>query len=121
MKTAAPRLRRRFARTRRFAEGVIMDEKRAVLRRRTYFQARLSSRDGIGWTHAVVRNLSDRGALIEAVNQPIPEEAELSIAQTGLRARAHVAWRDGFRAGLSLAPSTAPRPAARLPDDDPNY
>jgi hypothetical protein len=98
-----------------------MEEKRAVLRRRTYLQARLSSRDGIGWTHAVVRNLSDKGALIEAANQPIPEEAELSIAQTGLRARAQVAWRHGFRAGLRLAPATAPRPVARLPDDDPNY
>jgi hypothetical protein len=113
------------SRTKRLAECVIMDEKRAVSRRRTYLEAQLSSQDGIAWAQGVVRNLSDAGALIESANASIPDTLNLSIPQTGLRTRARVAWRHADRTGLRFdAPPVrvaAPKSIASPYDDDANY
>ncbi len=102
-----------------------MDEKRNVLRRRTYLAAQLSSRDGIAWAQAVVRNLSDSGALIEALDAPLPDALDIAVPMAGLRRRARVAWRGEGRAGLHFeAPAgrvATAQPAGRRPGDDPNY
>ena len=102
-----------------------MNEKRAVLRRRTYHEARLSSQDGIAWAHGVVRNLSEGGALVDSVSGPIPDALDIQLPQTGFRSRARVVWREGPRAGLQFEASpvrvVAPPPLATPYDDDPNY
>jgi len=102
-----------------------MDEKRAVLRRRTYLAAQLSSRDGIAWSEGVVRNLSEAGALIEARGAPLPESLDVAIPLAGVRTPARVAWRHGVLAGLQFqrppAPLAPPKPIASPYDDDPNY
>jgi hypothetical protein len=122
---SAPPLRRGPRKSTDFAEGANLDEKRAVLRRRTYFAAKLSSHDGIAWSEGVVRNLSETGALIEALNSPIPDVLDIAIPMAGVRARARVAWRSGARAGLQFQrpPGRAdpPPPVACRRDDDPNY
>jgi hypothetical protein len=102
-----------------------MDERRAVLRRRTYFAAQLSSQDGIVWSDGVVRNLTPGGAMIEALNAPIPDALDIVIPMAGVRARARVTWRADDRAGVQFQPAAAARPApesrARRYRDDPNY
>lgn len=102
-----------------------MDEKRAVLRRRTYHDARLSSQDGIAWANGVVRNLSEGGALVESVSGSIPDTLDIQLPQSGFRSRARVVWRKGPRAGLRFeAPPVrvvATIPLATPYDDDPNY
>ena len=102
-----------------------MDEKRVVLRRRTYLTAQVSSRDGIAWSQGVVRNLSEVGALIEMQGAPLPDVLDIAIPMAGLRTPARVAWRDGGRAGLQFqrppAPVAPSRPFASPYDDDPNY
>ena len=100
-----------------------MDEKRAVLRRRTYYAAQLSCRNGIAWSDAVVRNLSDAGALIEAPNSPIPDMLDMVIPMAGVRTAARVAWRGEGRAGLQFERTRAApqRPNADISDGDPNY
>jgi hypothetical protein len=102
-----------------------MDEKRAVLRRRTYMAAQFSSHDGIAWSEGVVRNFSEAGALIEVTGSPLPDALQVAIPVAGLRTQARVAWRDGARAGLQFlrppAPAALRAPKATPYDDRPDY
>lgn len=102
-----------------------MEDKRAVSRRRTYLDAQLSSQNGILWSDATVRNLSEGGALVFVKQATIPDPLEITIPQTSFRARARVVWRGNGHAGLRF--ETAParvapaKPIARPHGDDPNY
>lgn len=103
----------------------MMDQKRAGLRRRTYYAARLSCHNGIAWSEGVVRNLSDAGALVETQNAPVPDVLDIAIPMAGLRVRARVAWRGQGRAGLQFqrlpGHDVLRPPSARRREDDPNY
>ena len=98
-----------------------MTERRAVPRQRTFLQAVLSFQNGTASEDGVVRNLSERGALIELPYPNAPETFELLVPARGLRAAARVAWRSGARFGLALEPIAAAKPAKRPGPRDEGY
>jgi hypothetical protein len=98
-----------------------MTERRAVARQRCFLQGVLSFQNGTASEDGIVRNLSERGALIELPYPNAPERFDLLAPARGLRAAARVVWRIGARYGLALEPIAAAKPAARPGPRDEGY
>ncbi len=96
-----------------------MSERRAATRQRTYLRAVLSFQNGAASEDAVVRNLTETGALIEWPHPVGPDAFDLVIPARNLRGKAKVAWRRGARSGLHFvaAPQTLMRAAPALRDE----
>jgi hypothetical protein len=94
-----------------------MLERRAAVRQRTFLKGVLSFQNGAGSEDALVRNLTERGALIELPHPQAHSDFDLLLPIRGLKAPARVAWRSGLRCGLSFA--AAPKPAAMPPKPPP--
>ena len=92
-----------------------MTERRAVERHRTFLKGVLSFQNGTASEDAVVRNLSQDGALLELPHPVAPERFELLIPARGLRAAADLAWRAGARLGVRLEPVRAAPASPRKP------
>ena len=58
---------------------------------------------GGGAIDCTVRNRSSTGAAIEVINQMgIPEKFTLVVPHEGLHLPCHVAWRKGYRIGVTF-------------------
>ena len=89
------------------AEGYSMDERRQDVRNRTYLGGRLSFNRQFSTFDCVVRNLSERGAMIQLDHVSArPDHIELNIAQRRRRFKAHVIWRHLGAAGLRFSESS---------------
>jgi hypothetical protein len=88
-----------------------MLERRAAARQRTFYRGVLSFQNGAGSEDALVRNLTERGALIELPHPQARPAFDLLVPTRDLKAPARVAWRSGVRCGLIF--EAAPKPAAK--------
>jgi hypothetical protein len=84
-----------------------MQERRAVLRRRTFLKGVLAFNNGNSSEDCLVRDLTETGALIEAPHPNALLQFDLVIASKSLRRPARVAWRSGVRLGLDFQTSAA--------------
>ncbi len=86
-----------------------MQERRAVPRQRTFLKGLMAFNKGNSSEDCLVRNLSDRGALIELPHPYAPEAFDLLVSSHALHRRARVVWRSGGRFGLELEPGGGAR------------
>jgi hypothetical protein len=78
-----------------------MQEKRQRIRNRTYLGGRISFNHQFSTLDCLVRNLSERGAMIQLDHvSALPDHVELNVAQRHRSFRAHVVWRQLGMAGL---------------------
>ena len=92
----------------------MMTDRRAVVRRRTFFKGVLSFQNGNASEDCLVRDLTQGGALIELPHPIAPGVCDLVVPSRGLRAAARMVWRDGARRGLRFeAADVAPAPKPR--------
>jgi hypothetical protein len=99
-----------------------MAERRATTRQRTFLNGRLTFHNGNSSEDCLVRDMTEAGARIELPHPRAPEAFELAIPSRGFRASARVAWRNGTRLGLALAPAgAAPDVAEKPAADDQRY
>ena len=76
-----------------------MSEQRAKHRNRTYKTGTVDF--GVGTFDCTVRNLTDRGAMLEASSPfGLPDRFKLVIASEGVRRPCRVVWRRGTRLGV---------------------
>jgi len=100
-----------------------MQEKRSVLRQRTFLKGVLSFHNGNSSEDCLVRDLSERGAQIELPHPLAPHGFDLLIPARALRARACVVWTNGVRRGLRFESADMADARARraAPQDDGRY
>ena len=85
-----------------------MKERRQDVRNRTYLGGRLSFNRQFSTFDCVVRNLSERGAMIQLDHvSALPDHIELKVAQKRRSFKAHVIWRQLGAAGLKFSESKA--------------
>ena len=99
------------------------DERRTLLRKRSFLQGRLYFNNRRSSLDCLVRDISDQGAKLKVSDSiAIPEFVELHIPNKDETYRAKVQWRTGFEIGVtfesdqespSIVPSAAP---ADLPE-----
>jgi hypothetical protein len=77
-----------------------VDDNRRVPRRRVYKDGIIQAR-GLG-AACTVRNLSDKGALLNAETGETPEQLTLVIVSEKLVRKCRVIWRDGNRMGVAF-------------------
>ena len=99
------------------------DERRTLLRKRSFLQGRLYFNNRRSSLDCLVRDISDQGAKLKVSDSiAIPEFVELHIPNKDETYRAKVQWRTGFEIGVTFesdqeAPSIVPGAApADLPE-----
>jgi hypothetical protein len=91
------------------------DERRTLLRKRSFLQGRLYFNNRRSSLDCLVRDISDQGAKLKVSDSiAIPEFVELHIPNKDETYRAKVQWRTGFEIGVTFeneheaAPSIVP-------------
>jgi hypothetical protein len=90
------------------------DERRALLRKRSFLQGRLYFNNRRSSLDCLVRDISNQGAKLKVSDSiAIPEIVELYIPNKDETYRAKVQWRTGFEIGVTFdsdqeAPSIVP-------------
>jgi len=99
------------------------DERRTLLRKRSFLQGRLYFNNRRSSLDCLVREISDQGAKLKVSDSiAIPEFVELHIPNKDETYRAKVQWRTGFEIGVTFeneqeSPSIVPGAApADLPE-----
>jgi hypothetical protein len=99
------------------------DERRTLLRKRSFLQGRLYFNNRRSSLDCLVRDISDQGAKLKVSDSiAIPEFVELHIPNKDETYRAKVQWRTGFEIGVTFeneqeSPSIVPGAApADLPE-----
>jgi len=99
------------------------DERRTLLRKRSFLQGRLYFNNRRSSLDCLVRDISDQGAKLKVSDSiAIPEFIELHIPNKDETYRAKVQWRTGFEIGVTFeneqeSPSIVPGAApADLPE-----
>jgi hypothetical protein len=99
------------------------DERRTLLRKRSFLQGRLYFNNRRSSLDCLVRDISDQGAKLKVSDSiAIPEFVELHIPNKDETYRAKVQWRTGFEIGVTFesdqeSPSIVPGAApAELPE-----
>ena len=98
------------------------DERRTLLRKRSFLQGRLYFNNRRSSLDCLVRDISGQGAKLKVSDSiAIPEMVELYIPNKDETYRAEVQWRTGFEIGVTFendeAPSIVPGAApADLPE-----
>ena len=99
------------------------DERRTLLRQRSFLQGRLYFNNRRSSLDCLVRDISDQGAKLKVSDSiAIPEFVELHIPNKDETYRAKVQWRTGFEIGVTFeneqeSPSIVPGAApADLPE-----
>jgi hypothetical protein len=99
------------------------DERRTLLRKRSFLQGRLYFNNRRSSLDCLVRDISGQGAKLKVSDSiAIPEFVELYIPNKDETYRAKVQWRTGFEIGVTFeneqeAPSIVPgAPPADLPE-----
>jgi PilZ domain len=83
-------------------------ERRHCQRQRTLMSATLRSRTRTGTHSCLVRNLSERGAMLVCTGVAwLPDVFELEIAYRDLRVEARAVWRDNTGMGIAFSGTLA--------------
>src|ERR1043165_1638520 len=85
-----------------------MDERRRVLRHRTFKSGKIVVHAGRSVVDCTVRNLSGQGALLVVTSLAgIPEKFDLVLEATGAHHACRVAWRGEDRLGVEFITALA--------------
>lgn len=76
-----------------------MNERRQLPRQRTFKTGSITL--PVGTVQCLIRNISERGALLEFLQPPLlPDDFDLIIKPDMIRRKCHVIWRNGHRGGV---------------------
>ena len=85
-----------------------MQERRRVVRQRSYLGGQIAFNRRLSVVDCVVRNLSEDGAKLECPPSiALPQDVDFTVDCKGLQARARVIWRSDKELGLSFGDGLA--------------
>jgi hypothetical protein len=98
-------------------EAVVDNRDRAIVRQRTFLNARISYGDGAISTECTVLQLSAKGALLSvAESVALTDEFEVAIPQKGIFSRARLVRRRDEQAGIEFVDGAAAASAPSVED-----